>query len=62
MNQLLEVIRSSLEELYMGLDGALNMTDAMETLAQALVLNRVPGNWGSYYPSKKNLTNWFKDL
>jgi hypothetical protein len=46
----------------MGLDGALNMTDAMEVLTHSLDLNRVPDKWGSYYPSKKHLTNWFKDL
>ena len=62
MNSLLSDIFTSLEELFMGLDGALNMTDAMETLSQALTLNRVPAKWGSYYPSKKNLANWFEEL
>lgn len=62
MNSLLSEITSSLEGLYMGLDGALNMTDQMELLAQALTLNRIPEKWGSFYPSKKSLSNWFKEL
>jgi dynein heavy chain len=62
MNCLLLEITISLEELFMGLDGALNMTDAMETLSTSLILNRVPQNWGIYYPNKKNLSSWFKDL
>lgn len=43
----------------MGLDGALNMTDAMEALSRALLLNRIPSNWGCFYASKKNLLSWF---
>lgn len=42
MNNLLQDIFSSLEELFMGLDGALNMSDTMETLSQSLTLNRIP--------------------
>lgn len=42
MNQLLSDINSSLEELFMGLDGALNMTETMEILSNCLILNRVP--------------------
>jgi len=33
MNDLLKVIKQSLEDLSMGLSGALNMTDAMENLS-----------------------------
>ena len=62
MNCLLLEILTSLEELHMGLDGALNMSDSMETLSISLILNRVPGNWGIYYASKKNLASWFNDL
>jgi len=60
MNCLLSDIFTSLEELYMGLDGALNMTDAMEALSVSLTLNRVPAQWGSYFPSKKNLASWYE--
>lgn len=39
MNTLLTEIRSSLNDLDAGLRGALNITDAMETLAVKLNLN-----------------------
>jgi len=38
------------------------MTDAMESLAAALSLNRVPDNWALYYMSKRPLNTWFTDL
>jgi len=63
MNVLLGEIRLSLTELKMGLQGALNITDAMEGLSNSLFLNRVPGNWEKYaYFSKKPLALWFADL
>ena len=62
MNKLLHEIFSSLEELKLGIEGALNMTEAMEDLALCLTLNRVPDNWGKFYPSKKPLASWYKDL
>merc|ERR1712194_81694 len=39
-----------------------NMTEAMESLAEALTLNRVPANWGVFYLSKKPLNSWWIDL
>ncbi|KRW98533.1 P-loop containing nucleoside triphosphate hydrolase [Pseudocohnilembus persalinus] len=63
MNNLLIVIKTSLEELKMGLNGALNMTDSMETLIQSLQFNQVPQNWqAAAYFSKKNLQSWYLDL
>eukprot|EP01017_Pseudomicrothorax_dubius_P026129 TRINITY_DN2891_c0_g1_i1.p1 TRINITY_DN2891_c0_g1~~TRINITY_DN2891_c0_g1_i1.p1 ORF type:complete len:733 (+),score=221.94 TRINITY_DN2891_c0_g1_i1:69-2201(+) len=63
MNTLLSEIDRSLEELKLGLLGALNITDAMEGLSRALSLNRVPDNWEKYaYFSKKALSAWFTDL
>merc|ERR1712070_16293 len=44
-----------------GLDGALNMSDAMETLLTTLPLDRVPATWAAY-PSLKGLGAWFVDL
>jgi len=38
------------------------MTEAMESLAEALTLNRVPANWGVFYLSKKPLNSWWIDL
>jgi len=39
MNLLLGEIKDTLEELKLGLTGALNVTDAMETLSACLTLN-----------------------
>eukprot|EP00920_Eleutheroschizon_duboscqi_P039681 GHVT01095307.1.p1 GENE.GHVT01095307.1~~GHVT01095307.1.p1 ORF type:complete len:1472 (-),score=182.88 GHVT01095307.1:1015-5367(-) len=63
MTLLLTSIRSSLEELQLGLAGALNMTDAMDSLAASILLNRVPSSWDNVaYPSKKPLQGWITDL
>lgn len=70
MNILLYEMRRSLEELQKGLDGALNMTDAMEDLSVALSIRQVPGrnpfhkcSWEKLaWWSKKGLMAWFADL
>jgi len=63
MNKLLFEIKNSLEELQLGLNGALNMTDAMEGLLRSLAINKVPENWEKVaYFSKKLLQAWFFDL
>jgi dynein heavy chain len=45
MNGLLNEIRFSLTELDQGLDGALNITDAMEVLGVCLEINVLPPLW-----------------
>ena len=45
MNTLLFEIKQSLEDLRLGLTGALNMTDAMEQLSLSLSFNKVPDPW-----------------
>jgi dynein heavy chain len=45
MNDLLVFIRRSLEELTLGLDGALNMSAAMELVLNGIVMNKVPSSW-----------------
>jgi len=63
MNTLLSTLRTTLNELDAGLKGQLNITDAMEGLANALSLNKVHDSWEKYaYFSKKSLTEWFSDL
>lgn len=63
MNVLLGEIRSSLNDLDAGLRGALNITDAMETLSMQLGLNIVPTFWEkAAYASKKPLLDWFTDM
>ena len=43
MNRLVGEIRRSLEELEKGMSGALNMSESMEDLVQALSILQVPG-------------------
>jgi dynein heavy chain, axonemal len=62
MNYLVKDIFTSINELDLGLQGALNMTDAMESLQISLMLNRVPDGWAKYYASKKPLASWYNDL
>ncbi|TYZ57148.1 hypothetical protein PybrP1_002034 [[Pythium] brassicae (nom. inval.)] len=70
MNVLLEEIRASLGDLKKGLNGQLNMSQAMEDLATAMSLNEVPGRnpfsqckWEKQaWPSKKSLSGWFADM
>lgn len=60
MNGLLNEIRFSLTELDQGLDGALNITDAMEVLQVALEINVLPPKWAANTnPTKKSLAEWF---
>jgi len=62
-NKLVVEMRRSLAELKLGLEGALNMSDAMEALLLSLKLNRVPSSWANNaYPSLKSLAPWFADL
>ena len=70
MNVLLSEMRRSLVELEKGLNGELNMSEAMEDLSSALSIFQVPGrnpfhktSWEKYaWPSKKGLNSWFLDL
>merc|ERR1712094_119210 len=50
-------------ELKLGLEGALNMSDAMEALLSSLKMGRVPSNWTQQaYPSLKPLAPWVNDM
>merc|ERR1719353_945967 len=63
MNVLLQTIRSSLLELELGIGGALNVSDGMETLSEKLQTNAVDPNWAKKaYSSLKSLVPWFADL
>jgi dynein heavy chain len=63
MNVLLKTIRSSLLELELGIAGALNITDPMESLSGNLQTNAVDPAWkGKAYSSLKALSAWFADL
>jgi dynein heavy chain len=64
----INIINSSLlktlEELTKGINGELNITDAMEDLSKSIRYNKLPDVWSnvSGYPSKKSLNFWFEDL
>lgn len=45
MNGLLGEMRRGMEELQLGLDGALNMSAPMEALLAAIGAGRVPPSW-----------------
>jgi len=63
MNVLLTEIRRSLNELKLGLEGALNISDAMELLQKSLFQDRVPASWTKAgYPSLKSLQPWYNNL
>ena len=63
MNTLLSEIRFSLTELDQGLDGALNITDAMELLQHSLEINVLPPKWAANTnATKKTLQEWFTEL
>ena len=59
-------VRRSLEELTMGLDGSLNMSDAMEAVASGIFRNAVPGSWMAQMSTRVqevySLQRWFKDV
>jgi dynein heavy chain len=66
----MHAVRRSLVELRKGVDGALNMSEAMEDLASALSINQVPGrnpfhkcSWEALaWPSRRGLASWFLDM
>jgi len=63
MNALLGEIVRSLTELDLGFRGDLTISDAMEELANALFLDRVPKRWELLaYPSLRSLAIWLGDL
>lgn len=64
INYIFSTILRLLDELEKGLNGDLDMTDAMEELARSLRFNRLPASWdeAAAYPSKKTLMSWFYDL
>ena len=45
------------------MQGALNISDAMEALSSSLTMNRVPAGWAKVaYASLKPLGDWFADM
>ncbi len=62
-NELLNVVRKSLNDLQSATKGYLIMTRELEQLADSLAKNAVPAPWEAHaYPSLKPLAGWLKDL
>ena len=52
-----------MSQLKLGLDGALNISDAMEDLSLSLYANIVPPKWAqAAYASRKGLADWYVTL
>eukprot|EP00878_Enallax_costatus_P020623 GHUV01021808.1.p1 GENE.GHUV01021808.1~~GHUV01021808.1.p1 ORF type:complete len:1441 (+),score=543.76 GHUV01021808.1:4290-8612(+) len=66
MNALLDEMRRSMEELQLGLDGALNMSDKMEALAKGIATNTVPALWMTMMSTRIqevfSLLGWYQDV
>ncbi len=66
MNALLFEMKRSMEELQLGLDGALNMSDAMEKLARGIASNSVPDLWMGCMSTRVqevySLSAWYADV
>ncbi|KAJ9515913.1 hypothetical protein QJQ45_016901, partial [Haematococcus lacustris] len=66
MNALLVEMKRSMDELLLGLDGALNMSDKMEALSRGIATNSVPALWMSQMSTRVQevytLTAWYNDV
>jgi dynein heavy chain len=70
MNKICALMRTQLDELALGLSGALNISDSMDKLITAMFTNGVPPIWlktcgqigptGTY--NRKSLSSWYADL
>jgi len=66
MIDLVDFIRRSLEELTLGLDGALNMSAAMEAVQLGIFRNSVPPTWMKVMSTRVqevySLQRWYRDV
>ncbi|XP_014249835.1 dynein heavy chain 12, axonemal-like isoform X2 [Cimex lectularius] len=62
-NILTEVIKTSLQQLKLGIQGRIVMTPELEAISNALLKSKVPGSWSQYsYPSLRPLGPYIQDL
>ena len=63
MNVLLALMKLTLFELDLGLKGDLTISDAMESLMEALYLEKIPPAWEKKsYPTLRSLGPWVMDV
>lgn len=62
-NKLIEVVRSSLQNVIKAIKGEVPMSLELEAVSDSLFKNQVPETWHKRaYPSLKPLASWFKDF
>eukprot|EP01135_Chromosphaera_perkinsii_P008555 Nk52_evm21s1400 gene=Nk52_evmTU21s1400 len=63
MNSLLHVMKTSVTNLTMALQGNLSMNESMEVMLLEICRGEVPSTWEKFaYPSLKPLGPWFQDI
>ncbi|GET87016.1 dynein heavy chain, putative [Leishmania tarentolae] len=63
MNILIETLRASLEELNLGLKGALSMSTAMQELFDQIYLDKMPERWARVsFMSQRMLASWVENF
>ena len=62
-NRLLKIMKSSLEQIQLAIEGFIVMSEVLDSMYLMMQNNRVPNNWAKVaYPSLKPLSSWFADL
>lgn len=62
-NKLLKYMFATLEELNKAIEGIVVMSEEIEAIYNAFLMNQVPAKWASAaYPSPKSLISWVLDL
>lgn len=62
-NKLIDVIRSSLKDISLSIEGLILMSSGLEKAARSIFDGRVPDMWmGKSYPSLKPIGGYIKDL
>lgn len=63
MNNLINIIVSSLRDVELAFKGELTMTENMEILMNSIFFNQVPATWSKYaFPSSRGLGSWLDNL
>lgn len=62
-NNLISLIKKTLEDLKLALDGQIIMSEVLETMADSILINQIPDIWKkSSFASLKNLGRYIIDL
>lgn len=62
-NHLIRVVRSSLSDITLALDGKILMSPQLEAAAKSLLVGKIPDLWmAKSYPSLKPLSSYVTDL